>query len=274
MAIKKKQIHTPKAELKALETLACPTMSADKEPGSWTIITALNRVLDEAEDSQLRPSFFETCKSPLAYLRQQLSLTDIQIVVLAFMIESGQPVTWKSIGNFLKLTRLSIMTYSEEIEQLVTKRWAMRKMVSEFCGRFEGFGLASGVVTALRHNEVFVPEKIDDLTEQQFVDKLENHVSKNMHNQEVRFSDDEEGLLLETINELYPEECECDFMRSELREGTHVLIDRGYIEHKCVDGQVDNERYVLTRKTKELLLAAYTPRQTQKKTSTTCATAS
>ena len=276
-----------------------------KEPKTWTIITALNHVLDEAKDSRLSDTFWKRCKNALAFLRKELGLTDIQIVALAIMIETGDSVTWKRLGDYLNLTRLSMMVYSEEIEELVTKRWAMRRAAHEFGRNYQGLALVHGVITALRHNKTFVPEKIDGLTEQLFVEKLEGHINKNIHNREIEFEDDEEwmlelvkanpqlplcqeilkfddihvqslllmvvydyaqwegsegeGLQLSTIDDLYPEDYECGFMRNELTEGTHVLIKCGYIEHKCADGQVNNEQYMLTRKSKELLLSAYTP---------------
>ncbi len=275
------------------------------EPDNWTIITAMNRVLEYAEDCQLSDDFFESCKKSLAYLRQELSLTDVQIVVLALMVESGEPMSWKSIGNYLGCTRLSIMVYSEEIEELVAKRWILRHGVREISGFYEGFALARGVVTALRHNKVFVPEKIDGLTEQQFVDKLESRIEKSMHNSHVDFKDDEEwmlqlieanphlplchallkfddihiqslmllivvdygqwegtdgeGLQFQTIDNIYPEDWECDDLRYCLRQGSHPLIKWGFIEHKCDDGQVNVDQYMLTRKAKAELLSAYTP---------------
>ena len=88
-----------------------------------------------------------------------------------------------------------MMVYSEEIEELVSKRWAIRKGAREMGAFFEGIALSYGVVTALRHNKVFVPEKIDGLTEQQFVDKLESHIEKNMNDRSIDFKDDEEWML-------------------------------------------------------------------------------
>ena len=276
-----------------------------KEPDTWTIITAMNRVLELSEDSRLSDEFWEKCKNPLNYLRQELGLTNIQIVVLAIMIEAGEAVSWKRIGNYLNCTRLSIMVYSEEIEELVTKRWLVRRGVHEIGGFFEGFALVKGVVTALRHNKVFVPEKLDGLTEQQFVDKLESHIDKNINDHNAEFKDDEEwmmelvkanphlplcheilkfddihvqslllmivydyaqwegsegeGLQFQTIDNLYPEDFDCDYLRHELRNGTHILIQGGYIEHKCDDGQANGEQYMLTRKAKTELLSAYKP---------------
>ena len=305
MNIEKKPLRKMKLGIRKPADLPCEIMDEFKEPDTWTIITALDRVLDMAEDSQLSDEFWESVKNPLAFLRQELGLTNIQIVVLAIMIEAGEAVTWKRLGHFLGCSRLSMMVYSEEIEELVSKRWAIRKGAREMGAFFEGIALSYGVVTALRHNKVFVPEKIDGLTEQQFVDKLESHIEKNMNDRSIDFKDDEEwmlqlikanphlplchdllmfddihvqsllllivvdyaqwegsvgeGLTFETISSLYPEDYECDGLRYELRNGTHPLIECGYIEHKCVDGQVDTDRYMLTRNTKAELLSAYTP---------------
>ena len=283
----------------------CEIMDEFKEPETWTIITALDRILEKAEDSHLSDEFWASVKNPLAFLRQELGLTDMQIVTLALMVETGEAVTWKRMGRFLGCSRLSIMVYSEEIEELVTKRWAYRRNLFEFGSSAEGFKLVRGVLTALRHNKAFVPEKIDGLNEQQFVDKLSSRISKTINNRDVDFKDEEEwmfqlvkanpqlplchellkfddihvvslmlltvadyaewagseseGLNFETIDNVYPDDYECDGIRYELRTGTHLLIEGGYIEHKCVDGQVNVEAYMLTRKTKNELLSAYKP---------------
>ena len=305
MNIRKKPLRRMKSGIRDYELFSDEKKEEFKEPDTWTIITALDRVLDAADNSQLSDEFWESVKNPLAFLNKELGLTNIQIVALAIMIEAGEAVSWKRFGDYLGCSRLSIMVYSEEIEELVTKRWATRRGTREIGGCFEGFALAQGVVTALRHNKTFVPEKIDGLTEQQFVDKLESHVEKNMNDRNVRFRDVEEwmlqlvkanphlplchemmmyddihilslmllivvdyaqwegsegeGLTFETISGVYPEDFECDGLRHELRSGTHPLIECGYIEHKCNEGQADTEQYMLTRRTKTELLSAYSP---------------
>ena len=275
------------------------------EPDSWTIISALDRVLDVAEDSELTDQLWEVCKNPLAHLNKELGLTNMQIVILAILVEAGKPLCWKEIANFLGCSRLSVMVYSDEVEELVSKRWIYRRRVHDLGGYFEGFALARGIVTALRRNKPFVPEKIDGLTEQQFVDKLESHISKGMNDRNLAFQDDEEwmqqlvqanphlplcheilkfddihvqslllmivfdyaqwegsegeGLQMHTIDQLYPEDFECDFLRQGLRDGSHILIQQGFIEPRCTEGQVDAEQFMLTRKAKTELLSAYKP---------------
>ena len=92
------------------------------EPDSWTIIAALNRVLDLSRNSELSDEFWAQCKSPLDFLCKELGLTNIQIVVLAILIEMGNIVSWKSLAGFLGCSRLSLMMYFDEIEQLAAKR--------------------------------------------------------------------------------------------------------------------------------------------------------
>ena len=58
-----------------------------KEPKTWTIITALDRVLELAEDSGLSDEFRESCKNLIAFLCKELRMTKIQEVMLAILIE-------------------------------------------------------------------------------------------------------------------------------------------------------------------------------------------
>ena len=99
------------------------TDSTFVEPESWTIITALDRVLSLARGSQLSDDFFEKCKNPLAFLRNKLELTDMQIIVVAILIEAGESLSWRGFGKYLGLSRLRMMTYTDDIEDLVAKRW-------------------------------------------------------------------------------------------------------------------------------------------------------
>ena len=44
------------------------------EPETWTLITALDRVLGQAKDSELKEEFWESCKNPINFLTEQLGL--------------------------------------------------------------------------------------------------------------------------------------------------------------------------------------------------------
>ena len=275
-----------------------------QEPAEWTVISALNYVLARAKGSQMSNEFWKANKAPLDYLTSVLGLSRAQAVFLAILVETGETMELRDIAKYLHSTRLSIMTYLEEIEGLVEKRWVEHRVIRH-CNDNEGYALAEGVVTALRNNTAFVPEKISGLDIQTFVDKLERHIDKNMYNHQIDFEDDErwmvqlckanthlplcnevlsfdelhvqslllmivfdyaqwagsdgEGLQMNTIERLYPDDYETFCIRAGLRDGSHELIQRGYIEHKCEDGLANGEQYMLTRKCKEKFLSGYTP---------------
>lgn len=280
-----------------------------KEPETWTMITALDRVLSQAHNSRLSDEFWESVRNPVSYLTENLELTRIQVVFLAMLIEAGEPMSWKEFGDYLNCSRLSMMIYSEELEKMIAKRWLIRQSMNGFMVLPKGFVVDRGVMSALLLNKKFVPEKIDGLTEQEFVNKLENRVSKHLNRNYGFFSNDEEwmellcaanpqlplcqvamslddvherslllmaifdyaqwadsadeGLTMDSIDRLYPDDYECGWLREQIQNGTHVLIEKGYIEHKCEEGIADTERIMLTSKAKQELLSEYKPTRTR-----------
>ena len=162
------------------------------EKQHFTLISALDKVLEGARRSTLNDNFWRTNNQPIEFLSEQLEMTKMQVVFLAILIEFGEPMSWKKFGDCLKCSKLSVMVYSDEMEDLVKKRWVIHRIAREGFANCEGFALVPGVVTALRKNEVFVPEKIDGLSEQEFVNKLERHLEKNIRDINYEFKYDEE----------------------------------------------------------------------------------
>ena len=167
-----------------------------KEPARWDIITALSRIVELAEGCALSEEFWESAKKPLGYLSKKFGMTKMQVVILAILVESGEAMSWRGIGKFLNCTRISIMTYTDDIDALVTRRWLIRKAVRENGGKFQGFKLQFGVVTALRHNEVFVPEKIDNLTVEEFIKVMSRYLRKSLFTRDCGMDDIEEWMVI------------------------------------------------------------------------------
>ena len=163
-------------------------------PATWSIITALDHVLNKAKGSKLCDAFWEACASPLDYLEKELDLTRQQIVFLSIMAEAGEPISWRGFGKYLGCSRISIMTYSEEIEALIAKGWVCRKYVYESRHRYQGFIFERGVVTALRHNKPFSPKRIDGLDIQKFIDCMENHLNAYFSDNCADLEDEEAWL--------------------------------------------------------------------------------
>lgn len=170
-------------------------MEGIERPKEWNIINSINYILRVSEDSELKPELWQICREPLDYLNKQLGLTDIQIVFLSILLEEGEAMSWKAIGQYLNCTRLSLMAYTEEIERLVKKGWIMKHAARGFGGRSQGFKAVYGVMTELRHNRCFQPPKLDNMSLQDFMDTLESHLEKSWNNPDLQFEDDLEWLL-------------------------------------------------------------------------------
>lgn len=277
-----------------------------EEPKEWTVVTALNRLLGLAHKSKLSDDFWKQSKSPIAFLTDKLGLTEMQVLIVGILTENGDHMSLREMGRYLGCTRVSMMVYSEEIEDLLEKRWISHKEKNEMGRNFDAYAIVRGVETAFRNNKRFVPEKIDGFTLQEFIGRVERHLDKNLDRYNVDFEDIEEwmvrlckanqhlplcqhvqkysndihvqallmmivydyaqwadsegeGLTSSCINQTFPEEYETNYMRTALRDGSHILIRDGYIEHKCEDGMANIERYALTHNSKEKLLGDYKP---------------
>ena len=280
-----------------------------KNKGKWTIVGALDCLLQLARECELSEEFWDLASKPLRYLRKALGLTDIQLIVLAIMIESGEAVSWRSLGNFLGVSRLTMMTYSEEVEGLLEKGWTHRAVYEDGFTSYQGFKLNFGVVTALRQNKVYVPEKLEGLTLQQFMDRLEIFIDKNLDSNSYEcadvvewinwlveknpelpickilkdYTDQNEKLVLVMIMVDYAQFADSDGEGLWLRNITRTLendyrgrefIDRlktgnlrffadNLVEFECVEGIINNSRYLLTKHMKNEVLADYKPRQSR-----------
>ena len=78
----------------------------------------------------------------------------------------------------------------------------------------------------------------------------------------VNKDDDQIGYC--QIEDVYRHKSDFYAERAALREGTHPLMERGLVEHVCEDGQANTKQIHLTDKTKNLLLADFHLRNTEK----------
>lgn len=167
-----------------------------EEPDTWTIISALDRVLSVVIEERLSKKFWEKAKNPIEYMTKELDMTGIQVAILAILMENDEPMTWKGIAKCVRCSRLSIMKYSDEIDDLVSRRWLIHRNVREFSSCYQGFCLAPGVADALRENRLFVPEKIDGLELGLFVNKVMKYVKTNVKSLDTDLPDDEDWMLM------------------------------------------------------------------------------
>ena len=164
----------------------------------WNIVKAFNVINEEAPRSQLGSDLFIKCAEAFNYLSERIGLNAVQCVVVAMLIEKGKPMSFRQMGMVLGLSRLSMMTYYEDLEGLFEKRWVHHRGAREDDGMYEGYGLARGVVTAVRENRPFQPEILECANTQEFVDKLARHVAA--YNEFSGIFNDEKFWIQELVN--------------------------------------------------------------------------
>ena len=151
-------------------------LCSENEQKEWDIIDALDFIQENAHMSRLDEDFHRECEDALGYICKRLEISEMQAILIAIMSELGDTCTWRRIGDFLGLSRLKVMAYTSEIEGLMDRRWVTQYGAYENGGFYEGFKLAYGIIRAFRHNENFVPETIEGLSEQIYVSRITRYM--------------------------------------------------------------------------------------------------
>lgn len=156
---------------------------------NWTLVDAFNVINEEIAHSKLKKDLFETCAEAFDYLNSKLGFNSMQCVFIAMLIENGKAMSFRQMGRCLGVSRLSIMTHYNSLEELFKARWLMHSGAMEDDGMYEGYRLAHGVVTAVRENRVFKPEELKCKNTQEFVEMLASHVEAGYRDDRLSFSD-------------------------------------------------------------------------------------
>lgn len=193
-----------------------------------TIIGALDRVQEKARHSKLSDEFWHECASDISFLSEKLGLSDKQVVLVAIMCEIGESISWRRLGEYLNISRLRVMSLTPEIEDLKDKHWLYSCSSNEYNGRWEAFHLMFGVVTALRNNRVFEPEKINGLSIQEFIDNLINYKDND-----VILPEDKKRWMLQLVdlNGHLPLCNKIQNLQKESSKITFLLIVADYAEY-------------------------------------------
>lgn len=154
--------------------------SGDK-PAEWDIISALDFVNENAEDSKFSKAFWEICKAPLAYLSSRFNLSKEECLFVAVLSNAGNAMSWHDFGRFFDVSRLRVMRFSDALENLVKKRWVINAEARSLGERYMGYKIANGAITAFRENKSFEPPQLNVHGKlQDFVDKIVAKVGRHI----------------------------------------------------------------------------------------------
>lgn len=98
----------------------------------WTLVSAFDLILENLEDLGQSPQQWIDCLFAANYLKSVLGMSNIQLIVVAMLLNSGKSMSWGMMARHLGISRLKMMTFTDEVEELVSKhRWLYHKGTNE-----------------------------------------------------------------------------------------------------------------------------------------------
>ena len=260
-----------------------------------TLLQAIERVVELAEDSKMSKEFMKKAKTEIQLLAKSYGITERQAVLFCVCMEKGpRHVDYDDLASYLDLNKIGVLSYASDIDALVRRRLLRYRDVKDE----DDFDIPTVVIRCLKHNEVYqLPkrtgldcnelfelldmwfEDLDDsaISPRELREELESLFTENSqigfvrHLKEYYLRDDDQLLVtffchclinkddddirFRQMEDLFDSKNEFSKAKGSLRSGEHKLMEKKLIEHRCENGIADNTRYKLTESAKRTLLA-------------------
>ena len=266
-----------------------------KNQKGMTLLQAIERVVELAEDSKMSKEFMKKAKTEIQLLAKSYGITERQVVLFCVCMEKGpRRVDYDDLASYLDLNKIGVLSYASDIDALVRRRLLKFRDVKDE----DDFDIPSVVIRSLKHNEVYqLPQRkgldcaaLFELLDQWFEDLNDDAISPHDLCEELQslfednpqvgfvkhlreyYLDDEDEMMLTLfchrlvnrddddirfgdIEDLFDSKGDFNNVKAQLRSGEHNLQKKKIVEHRCVDGLADVTRYKLTESAKRTLLA-------------------
>ena len=260
-----------------------------------TLLQAIERVVELAEDSKMSKEFMKKAKTEIQLLAKSFGITERQAVLFCVCMEKGpRRVDYDDLASYLNLNKIGVLSFASDIDALVRRRLLKFRDVKDE----DDFDIPSVVIRCLKHNEVYqLPQRkgldcasmfellnlwfedLDDdaispheLCEElqslfkdnpqvSFVQHLKDYCLSPNDQMMVTFfchrlvNKDDDDIRFGDIEDLFDTVGDFNRAKGELRNGEHKLQKKKIVEHRCVDGLADVTKYKLTEGAKRTLLA-------------------
>ena len=126
-----------------------------------TMLHCIENVLLYGENSELKEENMEIMKGYLDYISDLQDIKPMQALLLSFFVEKssdGDSVTIASLARNLGCTKVRVMQYQEDINDLVKRKFLMK--VKRRYGEPLGYVVPKSVITAFIENKRFVPKSL------------------------------------------------------------------------------------------------------------------
>ena len=266
-----------------------------KTKNEMTLLQAIERVVELAEDSKMSKEFMKKAKAEIQLLAKSYGITERQVVLFCVCMEKGpRHIDYDDLASYLDLNKIGVLSFASDIDALVRRRLLRYRDVKDE----DDFDIPTAVIRCLKHNEVYqLPKRTEldcaelfELLDMWFEDLDDNAISPKELREELEalFKDnpqigfvrhlkeyylreseqllvtffchclinkDDDDIRFSQMEDLYDTKNEFSKVKGALRCGDHRLMEKKIIEYRCEDGIADNTRYKLTESAKRTLLA-------------------
>ena len=276
-----------------------------KTKKDMTLLQAIERVVELAEDSKMSKEFMKKAKTEIQLLAKSYGITERQAVLFCVCMEKGpRRVDYDDLASYLALNKIGVLSFASDIDALVRRRLLKFRDVKDE----DDFDIPSVVIRCLKHNEVYqLPQRkgldcasmfellnlwFDDLDDDaisphelceelqslfkdnpqvSFVQHLKDYcLSPNDQMMATFFchrlvNKDDDDIRFGDIEDLFDNISDFNRAKGELRTSEHKLQEKKIVGHRCVDGLADVTKYKLTECAKRILLAEMSVCETEEK---------
>lgn len=157
-------------------------MRKKKDPVQWTLTTALEAIWKQAEDCELKESFFKSIQEPYAYVESKFHISPIQAVFIAILTDASDTLGTRQISNFLDCSNITLLTYENELDELCTLRMVRHAQANYRGDTISGYHIEDACLAAIKGDKEFVPEDLSKITQWQFLQRVHKWIRETDHN--------------------------------------------------------------------------------------------
>ena len=163
-----------------------PLVKNPKEP-AWTLIGAIEQIVNLAIELKLETPFSEKAHSALTYVSECMSLDEEQALAFAlFMEKSTDPrIQISDFSDLIGCRTVRIISLMAATDRLAQRHliWRPKKENTPF------YSVPMEVVEAVKENRAFEPAPIDNLTVEQLFDRMEKILDRMKEDRNLLLAD-------------------------------------------------------------------------------------
>ena len=219
------------------------TVSKTQGKSKLDLLSAVENIVELAEDSQLSPEFYCNAKRFIKHLSDTLSLTKEQSVMMALFIDHSDEsqIEASDIAKYTGCRTTRMIRYMNDIDELVRRGLIVR------CRSFRSvsYRVPIDVVEAFKVNKPYTPKDCSGLTCHELFSELEDIVDQ-VEDDEMDFTDavdhfkmlfhyNQQLLFVQKVQKLIPEDNDIDFVLLVMFCHLFVNEDDDFIGFHSID---------------------------------------